>query len=136
MSGEVGRFFIASMLPCLQAAPTKRNRGGSMKKLVVVIGMVALAGLAHADQNVNGYIRQDGTYVQGYTRSTPDSSYNNNYSTSGNINPYTGSSGGNSQTYNDRSPNYNQGHYGNSNTFSNPYGNYGGKQRSNSRRGW
>lgn len=110
-----------------------------MKKLAVVISTVvmgALAGLAHADQYVNGYIKQDGTYVQGYTRSTPDSSYNNNYSTRGNMNPYTGSYGSNSPTYNDRSPSYNQDHYGSRNTYNNPFGTSGGNQRSNSRRGW
>lgn len=46
-----------------------------------------------ADQYVNGYYRRDGTYVQPYHRSAPDNNFNNNYSSQGNINPYTGQEG-------------------------------------------
>ena len=50
----------------------------------------ALSPAAHADQFVSGYFRQNGTYVNPYVRTTPDSSLFNNYSTAPNINPYTG----------------------------------------------
>lgn len=42
---------------------------------------------------VNGYYRKDGTYVKGYWRSSPDDSVSNNWSTIGNVNPYTGEAG-------------------------------------------
>jgi hypothetical protein len=42
---------------------------------------------------VNGYYRSDGTYVRGHYRSAPDGNPWNNYSTRGNINPYTGKPG-------------------------------------------
>jgi hypothetical protein len=45
------------------------------------------------DVSVKGSFRQDGTYVQPHMRSAPDSSYNNNWSTYPNINPYTGQQG-------------------------------------------
>ncbi len=45
------------------------------------------------DVYVQGYTRSDGTYVQGHYRSAPDSSHNNNWSTEGNVNPYTGKEG-------------------------------------------
>lgn len=45
------------------------------------------------DVYVNGYTRRDGTYVQPYYRTAPDSSRFNNYSSQGNTNPYTGRSG-------------------------------------------
>jgi hypothetical protein len=67
---------------------------------------------ASAQQRVQGHTRSDGTYVQPYTRSTPNNSYNDNYSTRGNSNPYTGQTGTNSPTYNNRSPSYNQNQYG------------------------
>ena len=38
---------------------------------------------------VRGYYRKDGTYVQGHRRSSPNSNRRDNYSTWGNINPYT-----------------------------------------------
>lgn len=47
----------------------------------------------YADVHVNGYYRTNGTYVQSYYRTSPDSTVNNNYSTVGNINPYTGREG-------------------------------------------
>ena len=42
---------------------------------------------------VEGYFRKDGTYVRGHYRSSPDKSFNNNWSTKGNYNPYTGKKG-------------------------------------------
>ncbi len=45
------------------------------------------------DQNVRGYSRQDGTYVQPYHRTAPDRDPLNNYSTRGNVNPWTGERG-------------------------------------------
>jgi hypothetical protein len=39
---------------------------------------------------VHGYYRRDGTYVTGHYRTNPDNSFWNNWSSQGNINPYTG----------------------------------------------
>lgn len=63
-----------------------------MKK--ILFSIVIFTGLAaQADVYVNGYYRNNGTYVQPHYRTSPDSSVYNNYSTQGNINPYTGSYG-------------------------------------------
>jgi hypothetical protein len=43
------------------------------------------------DVRVRGYTRNDGTYA--HYRSSPDSNTWNNYSTKGNVNPYTGKEG-------------------------------------------
>lgn len=83
-----------------------------MKRIILAVAIMAAATTAMADQWVNGYTRSDGTYVNGYHRSTPDNSYNNNYGTRGNSNPYTGTWGSNSRTYNDRTPESNQRNYG------------------------
>ncbi len=48
---------------------------------------------ALADVYVNGYHRKDGTYVQPHYRSDPDGNRFNNFSTRGNVNPYTGKAG-------------------------------------------
>jgi hypothetical protein len=45
------------------------------------------------DVYVQGHFRSHGTYVQPHMRSAPDSSYNNNWSTQPNVNPYTGQQG-------------------------------------------
>lgn len=64
-------------------------------KLAIVIGitLAATSLCASAQQYVPGYFRADGTYVQGYYRTAPDHSRYNNYSTRGNVNPYTGRAG-------------------------------------------
>ena len=67
-----------------------------------------------AQVSVQGYYRKDGTYVRPHYRSSPDKSYNNNWSVRPNINPYTGKRGTKSPTWNDRPPS--------SNSNTNPYG--------------
>lgn len=53
-----------------------------------------------ADQYVDGYYKSNGTYVNGYWRSSPDGNPYNNFSYPGNTNPYTGvTAGGNASTY-------------------------------------
>lgn len=57
----------------------------------IVLALLALTiAVASAQVRVNGYARQDGTYVQPHYRSAPDSTPTNNYSYPGNVNPYTG----------------------------------------------
>lgn len=59
-----------------------------MKKMMLAV--LLFTGVAQADVYVNGYYRNDGTYVQGHYRSSPNSNVYDNYSTQGNVNPYTG----------------------------------------------
>lgn len=48
---------------------------------------------------VNVYTKSNGTYVQGHYRSSQNSTNHDNYSTSGNYNPYTGSAGSRAKDY-------------------------------------
>lgn len=43
--------------------------------------------------HVKGYTRKDGTYVAPHERTSPNHTKNDNYSTKGNVNPYTGKEG-------------------------------------------
>jgi hypothetical protein len=52
-----------------------------------------LCSTAAAQVKVRGYTRKDGTYVRPHVRSNPDGNFANNWSTKGNINPYTGKTG-------------------------------------------
>lgn len=63
-----------------------------MKRLLMSIALLSFSGTAIAQSSVYvpGYVRSDGKYVQGHYRSAPDGNPYNNYSTRGNINPYTG----------------------------------------------
>lgn len=43
--------------------------------------------------SVRGYTTKSGTYVAPHHRTSPDSTKSNNWSTRGNVNPYTGKEG-------------------------------------------
>lgn len=59
---------------------------------------------------VNGYTKSNGTYVQGHYRSSRNSTNHDNYSTSGNYNPYAGSAGSRAKDYSTGAYNYGSGH--------------------------
>lgn len=71
---------------------------------LVSAGSVLVSLPVNADQYVRGYTRRDGTYVAPHWRSSPDKSYNNNWSVSPNVNPYTGQRGTRAPTWNDDPP--------------------------------
>lgn len=54
---------------------------------------LAFSASAQQTTQVQGHFKQDGTYVQGHTRTTPNSTTTDNFSTKGNHNPYTGKKG-------------------------------------------
>lgn len=66
-----------------------------MKKAFFFIAFLFAAAntFAQTSTYVSGYTNSNGTYVQGYYRTTPNSTRNDNYSTVGNVNPYTGTYG-------------------------------------------
>ncbi len=64
-----------------------------MKKALLAASL-ALPSLSFAaDHYVNGYTKQDGTYVAPHYQANPNATRVDNYSTVGNVNPYTGVSG-------------------------------------------
>lgn len=68
-----------------------------MKKLLLFLAALAIVSVqfstASADVHVRGHQRSNGTYVRDHYRSDPDGNPNNNWSHSGNTNPYTGARG-------------------------------------------
>lgn len=48
---------------------------------------------SRSDHTISGYTRSNGTYVRPSHATNPDATRNNNYSTKGNVNPYTGKYG-------------------------------------------
>jgi tetratricopeptide (TPR) repeat protein len=57
---------------------------------VTTLAPSAFAGKHGGSVSVRGYYRSNGTYVQPHMRSAPDGVFSNNWSTKGNVNPYTG----------------------------------------------
>jgi hypothetical protein len=73
-----------------------------MKKVLIaaVLSLAATAAQAQygiasnpSTHTTSGYTRSNGTYVQPYTATNPNSTQRDNFSTSGNMNPYTGAVG-------------------------------------------
>lgn len=73
-----------------------------MKKLVVsclltlltfFLSLPARGQLTPGPQRVDGYTRQNGTYIQPHYRTSPNATRTDNWSTRGNTNPYTGQPG-------------------------------------------
>ena len=68
----------------------------------ILLGIAVLFGTvssATADTYVHGYYRRNGTYVQPHYRSDANATKADNWSTRGNVNPYTGQIG--TRTYSD-----------------------------------
>jgi hypothetical protein len=63
------------------------------KLLLTLLMLLGMFSLAFSDTYVKGYTKSNGTQVQGHYRSSPNSTRNDNYSTKGNVNPYTGVAG-------------------------------------------
>ncbi len=74
------------------------KKGTAIKRIAYLIGVLCIlamcAGTSFAgDVYVRGHYRSNGTYVQPHYRTAPDSNPWNNYSSKGNVNPYTGNGG-------------------------------------------
>jgi hypothetical protein len=63
-----------------------------MKYAFIAIAFLSASAFAR-DVYVAPHVTKNGTYVEGHHRTAPDSSRVNNYSTQGNVNPYTGQTG-------------------------------------------
>ena len=106
------------------------------KKLLLVAVVLAVSAISsvkesQADEYVRGYLRSDGTYVLPHFRSQADGNFWNNYSTSPNINPYTGSIGTR------HSPSYSSGLYNNGYNYLPSYSTFGShRSHRSSQWGW
>ena len=78
-----------------------------MKKLIALSIVLFAAFTGFAQTYVNAYTRSNGTYVAPHVRSSPNYTKTDNYTTLGNVNPYTGSVGTRTYIdYNNRSSVY------------------------------
>lgn len=70
-----------------------------MKKILLILGILLTSSTSlvfargAGSVSVHGYTKSNGTYVSPHYRSASDHSFYNNWSTKGNINPYTGKTG-------------------------------------------
>jgi len=82
-----------------------------MKKLFITLIalLICLVAYSQSTTYVKGYYRKDGTYVSPHRRTTQNKTNKDNYSTSGNYNPYTGKKGYTAPDYSSQSYNYGSG---------------------------
>jgi len=64
-----------------------------MNLIKATLSLFLITGVASADVYVRGYTRSNGTYVDSHSRSDPNNSRTDNWSSKGNYNPYTGRKG-------------------------------------------
>lgn len=73
-----------------------------MKALVSLLTILALCsftpmaeakGSRSGSHSVRGYVKKNGTYVQPHRSTNPNGTRSDNWSTRGNVNPYTGKPG-------------------------------------------
>ena len=59
----------------------------------IILATVAIPSQAAGSHAKNGYIKKDGTYVAPSQATNPNATKLDNYSSKGNVNPYTGKEG-------------------------------------------
>ena len=67
----------------------------SLKGIIILSMTFVFASPVFAvdEHYVNGYTKQNGTYVEPHMQTNPNNTKNDNWSTQGNVNPYTGKAG-------------------------------------------
>ena len=80
-----------------------------MKKVFISIIALFFCATTFSQTYVSGYYKSNGTYVQGHYRTAKDDTNHNNWSTSGNTNLYTGTTGSVARDYSPQATNYGQG---------------------------
>ena len=63
-----------------------------MKKIIVLF-LISFISILNANTYVRGYYKSNGKYVKPHYRSSSNRTEKDNWSTKGNINPYTGKKG-------------------------------------------
>jgi len=67
-----------------------------MRLILIALAVLALVGPAEArggSHSTRGYVTKKGTYVAPYRATNPNQTQRDNFSTKGNVNPYTGKAG-------------------------------------------
>ena len=83
-----------------------------MKKLFIILVitmMTSAVSFAQSTRYQSSYYRKNGTYVTGHYKTQSDRTNHNNFSTSSNRNPYTGSRGYRAKDYSAKAYNYGRG---------------------------
>jgi hypothetical protein len=87
---------IASLIPCTLLFPSLtlgRGGGGHSSSHSSSSHSSSKSSSSGSSVHVEGHTTKDGKYVPPHERSKPDGNFSNNWSTKGNVNPFTGREG-------------------------------------------
>lgn len=84
-------FMLSILLVLTLSAPYSFAKGGKNNHTGSKSGSYTKSSAGST--RVRGYTKKDGTYVAPHHRTKPDKSKTNNWSSKGNVNPYTGKKG-------------------------------------------
>lgn len=106
------KFFFAmvAMLATSMVSVAQSYNYGSNSRRSTITSTYSSYGTNPRTTSVRGYTRSNGTYVNGYTRTQRNGTNHDNYSTSGNYNPYNGTIGSRARDYSTQSYNYGSGY--------------------------
>lgn len=106
------RFFLTmvAILATSMISVAQSYNYGSNSRRSTIVSTYGSYGTNLNTTSVRGYIRSNGTYVSAYTRTRRNGTNHDNFSTSGNYNPYNGTTGSRARDYSTQSYNYGSGH--------------------------
>ena len=106
------KFFFAmvAMLATSMVSVAQSYNYGSNRRRNTTIYTYSSYGTNSSTTSISGYTRSNGTYVNGYTRTQRNGTNHDNFSTSGNYNPYNGTIGSRARDYSSQSYNYGSGY--------------------------
>ena len=96
---------VAMLATSIASVAQSYNYGSSSRRSTTT----STYGTNPSTTSVSGYTRSNGTYVNGYTRTRRNGTNHDNFSTSGNYNPYSGTTGSRARDYSTQSYNYGSG---------------------------
>lgn len=102
-------FTMVAVLATSMVSVAQSYNYGSNSRRGTTTSTYGSYGTNPSTTSVSGYTRSNGTYVNGYTRTQRNGTNLDNYSTSGNSNPYTGTTGSRARDYSTQSYNYGSG---------------------------
>ena len=92
---------VAMLVTSIASVAQSYNYGSSSRRSTTT----STYGTNPNTTSVSGYTRSNGTYVNGYTRTQRNGTNHDNFSTSGNYNPYNGTTGSRARDYSTQSYN-------------------------------
>lgn len=95
---ETMKMFVTSVLLAFVLmfpiiGTSRGSRSSSHHSKGIRTNSAACCSRSSSDRHVTGYTKRNGKHVQGYNRTAPNGTQKDNFSTEGNVNPYTGKKG-------------------------------------------